>query len=84
LPQVARFAGAILEEMGIGMRTDSKQLRLTATAQGAAAWPPACGFNQAAGRVRPSYLTGRIEPFVTPGHLWMPEGVLGKDNQIQQ
>ena len=66
------------------MRTDSKQSKLTAAAQGAAAWPSACGFNQAEGRVRPSYLTGRIEPVITQGHLWTPEGVLGKDNQIQQ
>lgn len=66
------------------MRTDSKQFGVTATAQGAAARPSACSFNQAAGRVRPGYLTGRIEPVVTQGHLWTPEGVLGKDNQIQQ
>ncbi|HEV2863673.1 MAG TPA: hypothetical protein VGX48_21950 [Pyrinomonadaceae bacterium] len=67
------------------MRTDSKQSRITAAgAKGAAAWPSACGFNQAAGRVRPSYLTGRIEPVVTRGHLRTLEGVLGKDNQIQQ
>lgn len=86
MPHVARFAGAILEEMGVGMRTDSKQFVTPAAGarRAAAAWPSACMFNQAAGRVRPSYLTAGIGPVVTQGHLWEPEGVLGKDNQIQQ
>jgi hypothetical protein len=67
------------------MRTDAKQSRLTAAgANGAAAWPSACQFNRAAGQVRTGYSLGRIEPVVAQGNLWAPEGMLGKDNQIQE
>jgi hypothetical protein len=68
------------------MRTDAKQERITAAgAHGAAGRPSACEFNQAQGRVRPSYLRGRIEGVVTQANLWSPETMLGVDkNQLQE
>ena len=68
------------------MRTDAKQRQITAAgARGAAGHPSACRFNRAAGRVRPSYLQGRIEGVVTQANLWSPETMLGVDkNQLQE